>query len=73
MTERGVAVGVVCSDTGEGDTTLTCGSCLTDDVPLADCTTMACDHSFCNDCWKSHFMIQVRVVHSSHTVGLTYD
>ncbi|GAB2252771.1 hypothetical protein Droror1_Dr00005618 [Drosera rotundifolia] len=36
----------------------TCGVCM-EDVPHNDTTRMDCGHSFCNNCWAQHFMVQI--------------
>jgi hypothetical protein len=58
---------------GVGHGTLTCGSCLEDDVPMAVCTTMSCGHTFCNDCWKTHFMVQARAIPPSTPSALVTE
>lgn len=37
----------------------TCLTCF-EEVPLSQCTTMDCGHTFCNACWRQHCLVQVR-------------
>ena len=38
---------------------LTCGCCFCT-VERGDCTAMTCGHWFCNDCWLTHFEVQIQ-------------
>ena len=35
-----------------------CGCCFSD-VPVMEATTMECTHTYCNDCWRQHFKVQI--------------
>lgn len=35
-----------------------CGCCFCA-VPRAQCTAMECGHTFCDDCWRQHFQVQI--------------
>ncbi|KAG1348161.1 RBR-type E3 ubiquitin transferase [Cocos nucifera] len=37
---------------------ITCGICF-EDVAPSKATSMDCGHSYCNDCWTQHFIIQI--------------
>nr|GMD89081.1 probable E3 ubiquitin-protein ligase ARI2 [Ipomoea batatas] len=42
----------------ESTADMTCEICF-DDISAAMTTVMDCGHSFCNDCWTEHFIVQI--------------
>ncbi|EOA25192.1 hypothetical protein CARUB_v10018509mg [Capsella rubella] len=36
-----------------------CDICMEDDLPSDVMTRMECGHSFCNGCWKEHFIVRI--------------
>ncbi|KAL1801858.1 probable E3 ubiquitin-protein ligase ARI2 isoform X1 [Daucus carota subsp. sativus] len=52
LDENHVVGSLVCSST------VMCTVCL-EDVPGREVTKMDCGHSFCNDCWTGHFIVQI--------------
>ncbi|CAH9100336.1 unnamed protein product [Cuscuta epithymum] len=55
----------------ESTVDMTCGICF-DDIPAANATTMDCGHSFCNDCWTEHFMVQINEGKSKRIKCMAY-
>lgn len=58
--------------------TVTCMICMSDVSPK-EATTISCNHTFCNDCWRSHISIGVkegkskRLVCMAHGCGVVID
>mmetsp|Transcript_37117 Transcript_37117/g.94848 ORF Transcript_37117/g.94848 Transcript_37117/m.94848 type:complete len:608 (-) Transcript_37117:139-1962(-) len=53
------------------DGTVYCGSCLCD-VPSLDSTSMACGHSFCNNCWRQYMTMKVTEGGSRHLACMAF-
>ncbi|XP_021738548.1 probable E3 ubiquitin-protein ligase ARI2 isoform X2 [Chenopodium quinoa] len=63
--EAGVKM-VKCPDLGtylSPSSTLFCNVCM-EDVRYNETTQMDCQHTFCNNCWTEHFIMQIREGHS---------
>lgn len=53
------AQNVFCAVLAAGDTAeLACAACLCD-VLREEATQMACEHAFCNSCWRQHLSVQI--------------
>ncbi|XP_019174752.1 PREDICTED: probable E3 ubiquitin-protein ligase ARI2 [Ipomoea nil] len=65
---------IECKDDGslsESTAEMTCEICF-DDIPAAKTTIMDCGHSFCNDCWTEHFIVQINEGHSKRIKCMAY-
>ncbi|XP_054789863.1 probable E3 ubiquitin-protein ligase ARI2 [Prosopis cineraria] len=53
------------SDPSFSSSSVSCEICI-EDVPINEITRMDCGHSFCNDCWTSHFIVKINDGQSKH-------
>eukprot|EP00245_Coleochaete_scutata_P002211 TRINITY_DN1290_c0_g1_i1.p1 TRINITY_DN1290_c0_g1~~TRINITY_DN1290_c0_g1_i1.p1 ORF type:complete len:712 (-),score=157.04 TRINITY_DN1290_c0_g1_i1:783-2918(-) len=50
---------------------VSCGACL-EEVPRDNATMMDCDHCFCNDCWRTHFVMKITEGQSRRVTCMEY-